>query len=52
MKNTKLIQTYVTPELRGWLKSEADKNNRSTAAQNRHYLELIKAGKIKIEGIG
>jgi hypothetical protein len=50
--NDKIIQTPASKELYSWLKGEAEKNNRSVAGQNRHYLELIKSGKIKGEGVG
>jgi predicted DNA-binding protein len=53
MKNTE-TQTalYMSKELKDWITEQAKKNDRSVNYQIRSYLEKIKSGKIKVEGIG
>ena len=53
MKNNETTTTlYMSKELKAWIKKEAKANDRSSVAQIRRYLELIKAGKINVVGAG
>lgn len=52
MKNEIPVQIYVTKELDKFLKKRADEEGNTRAGLVRRWLLLIKAGKIKVEGIG
>ena len=52
MKNDHLMQVWIDEEKHDWIKEEATKNQRTKQGQVRFWLDMIKAGKIKVEGIG
>ena len=53
MKKTKiLLQVHIEPELDQFICKQANKDGRTRAGIVRRWLELIAAGKIKVEGIG
>jgi hypothetical protein len=47
-----LVQVHITKELDQFICKMANKDSRTRAGLVRRWLELIKAGKIKVEGIG
>ena len=52
MKNDHLMQVWINKDIHEWIKKESEKNQRTKQGQVRFYLEMIKSGKIKVEGIG
>jgi len=51
MKNEILLQVHITKKLDQFICGEARKDSRTRAGIVRRWLELIAAGKIKVEGV-